>query len=92
MIVHPGLEAQLAHRLPARGLGDAVDDAAGAAAPEGHRVRAAEDLEPLDIVEVAIGLDVVADAVDEEVAGGRDAAEDQGFAIALALAEKTPGV
>ena len=57
-------------------LGDAVDDAAAAATSEDQGVRPLQDLEALDIVEVAVVLGVVADAVDEEVGRGVLAADD----------------
>ena len=67
-------------------LGDAVDDAAAAAAPEDHGVGALHDLEPFDIVEVAIILNIVAQAIDEEIGGGVVAAQCRLVAMALALA------
>ena len=53
-------------------LSDAVDDPAAAAAAEDHRVGALEHLDPVDIVEVAEILNVVAHAVDEEVGGAAE--------------------
>ena len=74
-------------RRPLGLLAHAVDQPAGGATAEDHRVRALEHFHALDVVEVAVVLDVVADAVDEEVAGGADAAEDRRLAVALALRE-----
>ncbi len=65
----------------------AVDHAAHAAAPENHRVGPLDGLDPLDVVQVAEVLDVVADAVDEEVGGRAVAAQNRRVAIALALAD-----
>ena len=75
----------------ARPLGHPVDDPAAAAAAEDHRVGAAQHLDPVDIVEVAEILDVVADAVDEEVGGGVVAAQRDLVAIALAGAGRRAG-
>ncbi len=72
-------------------LGDAIDDAAAAAAAENHRIGALEHLDPVDVVEVAEILDVVADAVDEEVGGGVVAAQGELVAVALAGAGVAPG-
>ena len=66
-------------------FGDAVDDAAGAAAAEDHAAGTLEGFEALDVVEIAVVLDVVAEAIDEVVAGGAVAAEDDRVAVALAL-------
>src|SRR5687767_14365111 len=59
-------EDAVAGGLEMRTFGDAVDDAAAAAAAEDHGVRPLQDLQPVDVVEVAEILRVVADAVDEE--------------------------
>ena len=66
-------------------LEHAVDDAAAAAAPENHRIRALEHFDALDVVEVTEVLDIVADAVDEEVRAGALPAQDDLVAIELAL-------
>ena len=66
-----------------RRLGDTVDDAAAAAAAEHHGVGAHQDLQPLGVVEVAIILDVVAHAIDEEAAGRIVTA--QGWLVAVAF-------
>src|SRR4249919_1909656 len=65
-------------------LGDPVDDAAAAAAAEDHCVGALQDLDAVDIVEIAEILDVVAHTVDEKVGGAAVAPEHDGVAIAFA--------
>ena len=72
-------------RCEAGFLADAVDDAAGAAAPEDHRVRSLERLDPLEVIEVAVVLHVVAHTVDEEVRGRAVAADDHLVAVVLPL-------
>ena len=52
-----------------RGLGHPVDDPAAAAAAKDHRIGPLVDLDPLDIVERSEILDVIADAIDEEIGG-----------------------
>ena len=68
----------------ARLFENAIDDPAAAAAAEDHRVRPFQDLDPVDVVEVAEVLDVVSNGIDEEIGGARIAAQDEGVAIALA--------
>src|SRR6185369_8005217 len=68
-------------------LQHAVDDSAAAAAAENHRVGALQDLDPVDIIEIAEILDVVAHPVDEEVGGAAVAAQHDRVAIALARVE-----
>ena len=48
---------------------DAVKDTAAAATAKDQRVRPAQALDPLDIVEVSEIFDIVAHAIDEEVRG-----------------------
>ena len=84
-------EDELAVVLEAGALGDAVDDPAAAAAAEDHRVGAFEYLDPVEIVEVAEILGVVAQAVDEEIGGGVVAAQGQLVAIGLAGAGRRAG-
>ena len=79
------LQRNFAHRLPVRLARHAVHDAACAAAAEDHRVRALQDLDAVEVVQVAVVLDVVAHAVEEEVAGRAVAAQDDRVAVALAL-------
>ena len=74
-----------ADRVPLRLLADTVDDAAGAATAEDHRVRAEDRFDAVDIVEVAEILDVVTHAVDVKIAGRVVAAEDSRVAVAFAL-------
>ena len=81
------LERRFPRQPPVRLAGDAVEHAADAAAPEDHGVRPLEGFDPLDVVDVAEVLDVVADAVDEEVGGRAVAAQDRRVAVALALRE-----
>src|SRR3546814_11001227 len=52
-----------------RALGDAVDYATAAAAPEDHRVCTFPKLDPPCIVEAAILIHVVSPAIDEDVSG-----------------------
>ena len=61
--------------LEAGALGDAVDDPAAPAAAEDHCVGALQYLDPVEIVEVAEILGVIAKTVDEEVGGGVVAAQ-----------------
>jgi hypothetical protein len=90
-LVSAGGQRELARRRPAGPFGDAVDDAAAAAAPEDHRIGAFEDLDALGVVEIAIVLDVVAHAVDEEVRGRGIAAQRRRIAVAFALAHGHAG-
>ena len=55
-------------------FGNAVDEAAGATAAEDQRVGAFQNFDALDGLEVAERLDVIADAIDEEVGSGGIAA------------------
>ena len=66
-------------------LGDAIDDAATTTAPEDHGVGTAQDLQPVQIVEIAEILDVVAHTIDEEIGGAVVAAQHDLIAIAFAL-------
>ena len=67
--------------------GDAVDQSAGTAAAEDHRVGTLHHLDAIDVVEVTEILDVVAHAIDEEVRRGTVAAQHRRVAIALALCD-----
>ncbi len=80
-----GLGARLVARDAVGLLQRAVQHAAAGAAAEHQRARPFQNLDALGVVDVAIILDVVAEAVDEEVGAGIDAADDQLVAIALAL-------
>src|SRR5262245_63186619 len=75
--------------VQARLLGDPVDDAAAAATAEDHGVRALQHLDPLNIVEVAEILDVIAQSVDEEIGGAAVAAQNDLVAVALAGASRS---
>ena len=66
-------------------FGDAVEHASGTAATKDHAAGALRHFEAFDVVEIAVVLDVVAEAIDEVVAGGTVATEDDGVAVALAL-------
>ena len=68
----------------ARPLEYAIDDSAAAAAAEDHRVGALQNLDPIDIIEVAEILDVVAHSVDEEIGGARIAPKHDLVAVAFA--------
>ncbi len=74
-----------------RAFEHAIDDAAAAAAAEDHRVRALEHLDPIDVVEVAEILNVVAQSVDEEVCRAVVAAQGNLVAVALAGAGRRAG-
>ena len=81
-----------ARRAAAVGLlGDAIDHPAAAAAAEDHRIGALEHFDPVEIVEPAIILDVVADAVDEEIGGAVLAAQDDRVAMPLARRDAGAG-
>ena len=69
-------------------LGDQVDDAAAAAATEQDGGRSLEDLDPLDVVEIAEAFLVVPHAVDEEVRRGADAAQHYLVAVAFSLRDR----
>ena len=84
-IVAAGLHRKIADAVAVGLLGHAVDDAAGAAAAEDHRVRALQHLHLADVVQVAVVLHVVAHAVGEEVAGAGVAAHHRRVAVAFAL-------
>ena len=69
----------------------AVDQTAGGAATEDHRVGAFQHFHALDVVNLTEILDVISHAVEEEVAGGSDAAEHGGVAVAFTLRELNAG-
>ena len=70
------------------GLHHAIDRAAPGTTPEGERCRALDDVDPLDGVEVAEILEVVADPIDEEVRRADVAAEHGGIAVTLTLGHR----
>ena len=86
----PADETQLV-RVGTGHLRDAVDDAASPAAPEQQRVGAEQRFDPLDVVEIAHVLHVVADAIDEEAGGGTVAAQCRLVAVALTLPHPRAG-
>jgi hypothetical protein len=65
--VHPTLECQLADWIKHCLLHHPIDDAPCSAAAEDQRVGAFEGLDAVDVVNIAVVLDVVAHAVDKEV-------------------------
>ena len=65
----------------------AVDQTTGGAATEDHRVGAFQHFHALDVVDLTEILDVISHAVEEEVAGGGDASEHGGVAVAFTLRE-----
>ena len=67
--------------------GDTIDHAAPAAPAKDHGVGTQQHLDALGIVEVAVVLDVIADAIDEEVRRGGIAPQAWGIAVPLALAD-----
>ena len=69
------------HRL----LADLVDDAAGRAAPEQHRRRAAQQLDPVEVEDVAVVERRVADVVDVDVAARRQREAAQADVLLAAL-------
>ena len=67
--------------------GDTIDHPAPAAPAKDHGVGTQQHLDALGIVEVAVVLDVIADAIDEEVRRGGIAPQAWGIAVPLALAD-----
>src|SRR6185369_6358171 len=61
------LESYFTKRREHRFLGNSVYNAAAAATSKDHRVRPPEDLYPLEVVQVAIILHIVANPIQEEV-------------------------
>jgi hypothetical protein len=82
---------QIADRLAIGFLGDAVDDSAAAAAAEGERARAFENLNRLDVVEVTVVFGVVADAVPVEIGRGVLAADRDSVLVAFATRHRHAG-
>ena len=77
-----------AKAVPVCLLSNAVDDAAAAAASEDHGVRPFENLDAVDVVEVAEVLDVIAHAIGEEVGRGVLAANGDLVAVSFTLARR----
>ena len=70
---------------PVRFLRYTIQDSAAAAAPEDHRIRPLESFDPLEVVEVAEILRIVAHAVYEEIGCGIVAADGDLVAIPFSL-------
>jgi len=68
-------------------FGRAIQNSAWSAAAEHHAGGALQDFEPVDVVEVAVVLDVVAHAIDKVVPGGAVPAQHDGIAVAFALGD-----
>jgi hypothetical protein len=88
--VGAALQGDLVNGLEARLLGDPIDDAPAPAPAEDHRVRSLERFHALEVVEVAVVLDVVAHAVQEEIRGRVVAADDDLVAVVLPLVRPHP--
>ena len=88
---HATLNRDLARGPDARRLRHTVDDAAGTTATEDQGVGPLERLDPLEVVQVAVVLDVVADTVHEEVGRGTVPADDDLVAVVLALMQHHTG-
>ena len=88
MIVRAELKREIRGRAALGPSRDQVDDAACAAATEQDGGRALDDLDPLDVVEIAEPFLVVPNAVDEEVRRGADAAQHDLVAVAFSLRDR----
>ena len=87
VVVGAGLRGRLVYPLPVGLLQRAVDEPAAGAAAEGDRARSLQHFDALRVVEIAKILDVIAEAVDEEVGARIHAANDELVAIAFALVD-----
>ena len=75
----PNCTVTVLHRLGQRVLGDQVDGARGLARAVDHRGRTLQDLDPMDVGEIAGRVGRIEEAVFAIVAGGdRKAAEEKG--------------
>ena len=83
----PALEAEPDVAAAIGHPGDTIDHTAAAAPAKDHGVGTQQHLDALGIVEVAVVLDVIADAIDEEVRRGGVAPQARGVAVPLALAD-----
>ena len=83
----PALQAEADMAAAIGHPGDTIDHATPAAPAKDHGVGAQQHLDALCIVEVAVVLDVIADAIDEEVRRGGVAPQAWGVAVPLALAD-----
>src|SRR5205807_1111300 len=84
-----GPDARLNRGFPDRGpvslLQRTVHQTAAGAAAEGERAGSFQDFDALHIVQITEDLDVIAEAVDEEVCARVHAANDELVAVAFAL-------
>ena len=88
VVVRAELQREIRGRAALGPSRDQVDDAACAAATKQDGGRALDDLDALDVVEIAKALLVVPDAVDEEVRGGADTPQHDLIAIAFTLRDR----
>src|SRR5262249_6843280 len=65
--VRPSQRGNLVYRREARLFGHTVDNASATAAAEDQSIGSLQRFNPLEVVEVAIILDVVAHAIEEEI-------------------------
>ena len=86
-----GLDGKCAVATAIGLFADAVDDAAGAAASENHRIRPFQNLDLADVVKVAEILDVIADAIRIEISGAGIAAHHRRITVAFALCHADAG-
>ncbi|MCY1514658.1 hypothetical protein D9M68_492070 [compost metagenome] len=77
--------------VDARLLGDAVDQAAGRAAPVQHRRRALDHFDAVHVGQVAEVQRVIADAIDELVGDRGEATDRDLVALAVAMRERHAG-
>src|SRR5262249_16775554 len=68
-----------------------IDHAAAAAATEDHGIRPAQNFDALQVVEVAVILNVIAHSVEKEVGRRTGAANDDLIAVVLALVSSDAG-
>src|SRR5215831_16309950 len=66
-------------------LRDPVDDSAPSSTAEHQRVRALQHLDSLQVIEIAVVLDVIANAIDEKAGGGVVTPNHNFIAIVLSL-------
>jgi hypothetical protein len=66
-------------------LEDAINHAATAAATKNHRVRSLQGLDPFEVVEIAVVLDIIPYAVDEKIGRRTVAPHDDLVAVVLTL-------
>ena len=78
-------QREVAGRRKSCFLADTVDDATAAAAPEDHGVWPLQCFDTIEVVQVAVVLDIVAHTIEKEVRGRIVASDDHLIAIVLAL-------